>query len=101
MRERTDMHQDTAGEPTEGGRPPPPRHHLACTLPVGGRALGQLGRSVAIGRLGGRLVHALLHPLHHQVQQRDHGLVHLRARGRARLEVGDPARGGRLESRGE
>lgn len=24
VRERTDMHQDTAGEPTEGGRPPPP-----------------------------------------------------------------------------
>lgn len=76
---------DTAGEKKEREcgrveRPlPRPNHHhlLTCTLLVAGRPLGQFGRPVAVGRLGGRLVHALLHPLHHQVQQRDHRLVHL------------------------
>lgn len=102
---QTDMQQwDAAGEMKEREcgrveRPLPPdhhHHHLTCTLPVAGRPpLGQLGRPVAVGRLGGRLVHALLHPLHHQVQQRDHRHVHLRARGRTRLEVGDPAGEGR------
>lgn len=36
-----------------------------------------------------RFVHTLLHPLHHQIQQRQHGLVHLRTGRRTRLEVGN------------
>ncbi len=36
-----------------------------------------------------RFVHTLLHALHHQIQQRQHGLVHLRTGRRTRLEVGN------------
>lgn len=64
---------------------------LACTLLLTGQRVVQLGGPVAISRLGGRFVDALLHPLHDQVQQRDHRLVHLRSRRRARLKVRDSA----------
>ena len=42
----------------------------------------------AVGRGAARL-RALLHPLHHQAQQRTHRLVHCHARGRTRLKVRD------------
>lgn len=60
-------------------------------LLVDGRRV-QFAGALSVLRLGGRLVHALLHALHHQVQQRHHRLVHVRSRGRARLVVGDAAR---------
>lgn len=65
--------------------------YLACTFLLGGLRLRKFRGPVAIGRLGGRLVDALLHPLHDQVEQRYHGLVHLGSRGRTRLEVGNTA----------
>lgn len=65
--------------------------HLACTFLLAGLPLRKFRGPVAIGRLGGGLVDALLHPLHDQVEQRYHGLVHLRSRGRTRLEVGNSA----------
>lgn len=63
--------------------------YLACTFLLTGLLIWKFCWPVAIGRFGGRLVDALLHPLHDQVQQRDHGFVHLYSCRRTRLEVGD------------
>ena len=68
---------------------------LTRTLLLVGRGfVAEVRGPVPVGGLDRRFVHALLHPLHHQVQQRDHRLVHLRPRGRARLKVRDPGGGG-------
>lgn len=63
---------------------------LACTFLLIGLRFGKLRGPVLIGWLGGRFVDALLHPLHDQVQQRYHRLVHLRSRRGTRLKVRDP-----------
>ena len=69
---------------------------LACTSPRDGR-LGRLvaGGDAAVG-FWAVAVCALLHPLHHQAQQRADRLVHLHARGSARFKVRYPGnpRGG-------
>lgn len=67
--------------------------YLACTFLLTGLLIWKFCWPVAIGRFGGRLVDALLHPLHDQVQQRDHGFVHLYSCRCTRLEVGDAVGG--------
>lgn len=63
---------------------------LACTFLLIGLRIAELRGPVPIGRIGGRFVDALLHPLHDQVQQRYHRLVHLRSCRCTRLKVRDP-----------
>lgn len=62
---------------------------LTCTFLLAGLPFGQFCGPVLTGWLGGRLVDALLHPLHDQVEQGYHRLVHLRPGRRTRLEVRD------------
>ncbi len=61
---------------------------LTRTLLLGDRR-GVQYAAVCVVCVRRRFVHTLLHPLHHQIQQRQHGLVHLRTGRRTRLEVGD------------
>lgn len=73
-----------------------PRRYLA-----GASLLLRFGRiqlcgAGAVGRVGaGRLVHALLHALHDQVQQRGHGVLHVLPGRGARLEVRDATEKGK------
>lgn len=62
---------------------------LACTFLLSGLPLGKFCGPVPIGWLGGRFVDALLHPLHDQVEQCYHRLVHLRSCRCTRLKVRD------------
>lgn len=62
---------------------------LACTFLLSGLPLGKFCGPVPIGWLGGRFVDALLHPLHDQVEQRYHRLVHLCSCRCTRLKVRD------------
>lgn len=56
------------------------------------------GDGAAVGFRAVAPVSALLHPLHHQVQQGGHCLVHIDARHRTRLKVGDADENGERRS---
>lgn len=57
--------------------------------PDGGLLHLMAGGGAAVGFRTAGPVRALLHPLHHQVQQGEHGGIHVYSRHCARLEVWD------------
>lgn len=64
---------------SSAGAPPPDRSLLHFAA----------GDEAAVGFGGGASVRAQLHPLHHQVQQAGHGMVHVNTCHCTRLKVGD------------
>lgn len=62
---------------------------LACTFLLTGLTVGQFRGPVLTGCLGRRFVDALLHPLHDQVEQGYHRLVHLGSGCCTCLEIRD------------
>lgn len=64
--------------------------NLTCTFLLVGLCITELRGPVTTGCLGRWFVNALLHPLHDQVQQCYHRLVHLHSCRCTRLKVWDP-----------